>query len=309
MSASEMTTQTISTENGDIVVEYNSGDMVTCNLSSLVLNNIDVEDDKELEDVIRVQIRALDNVISLSRTTVPDATITNNKYRAIGAGQQGIASLLASKKIMWDSDKATDFIQKLEEKIALYRIKHSALLGKEKGSYPVFEGSQWNTGEWIERKNTTLPEWEEVKELTKQHMRNGWVTATAPTGGTSLLMGSTPGIDPIFDVVYNDGKANALLPVVVPNLSTKTWFFYKPTLKMVYEGEKQLAHMWAIQHNGVRQEWNDQASSFNLYIPTGIQVKHLLRMHLEVWKRDIKTTYYVRSWNSREEDSCLACSA
>ena len=180
MSASEMTTQTISTEAGDIVVEYNSGDMVTCNLSSLVLNNIDVEDDKELEDVIRVQMRALDNVISLARTTVPDATITNNKYRAVGAGQQGIAALLASKRIMWDSDKATQFIKQLEEKISLYRIKHSALLGKEKGSYKVYEGSQWNTGEWIDRKSTTLSEWEEVKELSSQYMRNGWVTATAP---------------------------------------------------------------------------------------------------------------------------------
>ena len=65
MSATEMTTQTISTEEGDIVVEYNSGDMVTCNLSALVLNNINVEDDGELEDVIKTQVRALDNVISL----------------------------------------------------------------------------------------------------------------------------------------------------------------------------------------------------------------------------------------------------
>ena len=58
MSASEMTTQTISTEAGDIVVEYNAGDMVTCNLSALVLNNIDVDDEKELESVIKTQVRA-----------------------------------------------------------------------------------------------------------------------------------------------------------------------------------------------------------------------------------------------------------
>ena len=110
-------------------------------------------------------------------------------------------------------------------------------------------------------------------------------------------------------MVYNDGKANALLPIVVPNLTPKTWFYYKPTMKMEYDGEKQLAHMWAIQHNEARQEWNDQASSFNLYIPTGLQVKHLLRMHREVWERGIKTTYYVRSWDSKQEESCLACSA
>ncbi len=165
MTATQRTTETISTEDGDIVVEYDSGDLVTCNLSALVLNNIDVHDDKELEDIIATQMRALDNVISLNRLTVPDATITNNKYRAVGSGEQGIAALLAKEGIMWESDKATKFIGELEEKLALYRIKHSALLGKEKGSYQVFKGSQWNTGEWIDRKETTLNEWKDVKEL------------------------------------------------------------------------------------------------------------------------------------------------
>lgn len=310
MSPSETLSQSISTEDGNIVVNYSPSDLVTCNLSALVLNNIKVEDDEELESVIKTQVRALDNVISLQRLTVPDAIVTNNKYRAVGSGTQGIAALLAKKRIMWDSDDAVDYIDKLEEKIMLYTIKASSKLGKEKGSYEIFEGSQWNTGEWIERRDkTTLDEWDEVKELAKNHMRNAYLRSPMPTGGTSILMGSTPGVDTIFDVIYQDGKANALLPIVVPNLTPQTWFFYKPTMKMTYEGEKQLAHMWSILQNEKRQQWVDQSTSFNLYIPTGLQVKHLLRMHMEVWERGIKTTYYVRSWDSKQEDSCLACSA
>lgn len=311
MSASELRSETISTEDGDIVVEYDSGDLVTCNLSALVLNNIDVDDNEELESIIKTQVRALDNVISLKRLTVPNATITNDKYRAIGGGEQGIAALLAKKQIMWDSDKSVEFINQLEEKIMLYTIKASAELGKEKGSYKVFEGSQWNTGEWIDNRKDklTLDEWDEVRELSQHHMRNAYLRSPMPTGGTSILMGSTPGVDTIFDVIYQDGKANALLPVVVPNLTPQTWFYYKPTMKMEYEGEKQLAHMWSILQNEQRQNWVDQSTSFNFYIPTGVQVKHLLRMHMETWKRNIKTTYYVRSWDSRQEDTCLACSA
>lgn len=311
MSASEMTTQSISTEEGDIVVEYNAGDMVTCNLSALVLNNIDVDDEKELESIIKTQVRALDNVISLKRLTVPNASITNEKYRAIGGGEQGIAALLAKKQIMWDSEKSVQFINDLEEKIMLYTIKASAELGQEKGSYKVFEGSQWNTGEWIDRRisETSNGKWEEVKELASKHMRNAYLRSPMPTGGTSILMGSTPGVDTIFDVIYQDGKANALLPVVVPNLTPRTWFYYKPTMKMSYDGEKQLAHMWAILQNEQRQKWVDQAISFNFYVPIGVKVKYLLQMHMEAWERNIKTSYYIRSWNSREEDACLACSA
>lgn len=311
MSATEKITETFSTEDGDIIVEYSTGDLVTCNLSALVLNNINIHDEKELESVIKTQVRALDNVISLQRLTVPDAILTNDKYRAIGAGEQGIAALLAKEGIIWDSEKATEFINNLEEKIMLYTVKASAELGEEKGSYKIFEGSQWNTGKWIENRKEKLShhKWEKVKEKAQKNMRNAYLRSPMPTGGTSILMGSTPGVDPIFDVIYSDGKANALLPIVVPNLNTKTWFYYKPTMKMEYNGEKQLAHMWAIDHNIKRQTWVDQATSFNLYIPTGVQVKYLLAMHMKNWSNDVKTTYYVRSWDSRQEDACLACSS
>lgn len=310
MTPSSVTKEVIDEENGQVIIYKDSGDLVTCNLSSLVINRImEDDDDKLLERVIKIQMRALDNVISLNRLEVPQATITNTKYRAVGAGEQGIAALLADKKIMWDSDKATDYINKLEEKIMLYTIKHSALLGKEKGSYPVFEGSEWNTGKWIDNLPTTLDEWSEVKELSMQYMRNSYLRAVAPTGGTSVIAGSTPGVDPIFDVIYQEEKGTFMLPVVVPKLSAKTWFFYKPTMKMEYEGEKQLAHMWAVKHNEVRQIWVDQAISFNSYVPRKMKAVNMLKIHEEVWNRNIKTTYYTRQWDTRKEDACLACSS
>lgn len=307
MSASAVTQESISWATGEVIITKSIGDLVTCNLSSLVVNN--TERDGVTEEVIDIQMRALDNVISLLKVPVPQAEFTNDKYRAVGAGEQGIAALLAQEGIMWDSEKAVEYIAKLEEKIMLFTIKASAKLGKEKGSYPVFEGSQWNTGEWFELRNLISPEWLEVKELAMKYMRNAWLRAIAPTGGTSVLAGSTPGIDPTFDVIYYERKKDFQLPIIVPNLNQKTWFFYKPTMKMSYEGEKQLAHMWAIRHNEVRQTWVDQAISHNFYIPQGIKAVNLLRLHMENWERGVKTSYYTRSWNQKHEDSCLACSS
>lgn len=310
MSPSSVEKEEIDYQSGKVITYKESGDLVTCNLSSLVINRIMENDDDELlERIVKIQIRALDNVISLNRLEVPQATITNHKYRAIGAGEQGIAALLANKQIMWDSDKATDYINKLEEKIMLYTIKHSALLGKEKGNYQVFKGSQWNTGEWIDNLPKTLPEWESVRNLSMNYMRNSYLRAIAPTGGTSVIAGSTPGIDPIFDVIYQEEKGTFMLPVVVPKLSPKTWFYYKPTMKMTYEDEKQLAHMWAIKHNEVRQIWVDQAISFNNYVPRKMKALNMLYIHQEIWKRGIKTSYYTRQWDARKEDTCLACSS
>lgn len=304
-SASVVETEAIDWETGKVIIQKDIGDLVTCNLSSLVINN--VVRDGVLERVIAVQMRMLDNVISLSRVPVPQAQFTNNKYRAVGSGEQGIAALLAAEGIMWDSEEAVEYISQLEEEIMLYSIKHSALLGAEKGSYPVYEGSEWQTGEWFEKRVLDHPEWDKVKALAMKSMRNGYLRAIAPTGGTSVIANSTPGIDPIFDVIYSERKKDFQLPIVVPNLTPNTWFFYKPTMRMNYEGEQELAHMWAIRHNEVRQPWVDQAISHNFYIPQGIKAVNLLRLHVENWDRGVKTSYYTRSWNKKHEESCMAC--
>lgn len=295
------------TEDGTVIITKSSGDLVTCNLSSLVIDRVVLDD--VLERVIDIQVRALDNVISLARVPVPQAQYTNNKYRAVGAGEQGIASLLAQEKIMWGSDRAVNYIAELEEKIMLHTIKASALLGKEKGSYKVYEGSEWNTGEWFEKRNLDSPEWLEVKELATKYMRNGYLRAIAPTGSTSVIAGTTPGIDALFDVIYKERKKDYQLPIVASNLGVDTWFYYVSRMKITFEGEKELSHMWAIKHGEVRQKFVDQAISHNFYIPQNIKAVNLLKLHIENWKAEVKTSYYTRGWNTRYEDACLSCSA
>lgn len=72
-------------ENGDsiIVEKTKAGDFVVCNLSSIVLGNVNVNNDKEIEYVVETQIRAMDNVIDLNYYSVPFAEVTNKKYRAL----------------------------------------------------------------------------------------------------------------------------------------------------------------------------------------------------------------------------------
>lgn len=240
---------------------------------------------------------------------VPQAQITNQKYRAIGIGEQGIAALLAKLSIPFDSEKAVKYVALLEEYIMLYVVEASADLAQEKGSYPAFEGSGWNTGEWFEGKPLTLDGWSTVIEKAKSGMRNGYLRAPAPTGSTSLLAGSTASIEAVYDIIYMDGKKDAAIPVVAPDLDAKTYFFYRPTIRMKYEGDKELAHMWAILQNEQRQHWVDQSSSSNIYVADDISASNFLRLHMEHWERGIKTSYYTRSHDSSREDSCLGCSA
>ena len=106
-----------------VVEKVIPGDFVVCNLSSIVLGNIDVNNDEEMEYVIETQIRAMDNVIDLNYYSVPFAEITNKKYRAIGLGTSGYHHMLANNKIHWTEEAHKTFADKVYEKINYYAIK------------------------------------------------------------------------------------------------------------------------------------------------------------------------------------------
>src|SRR5690606_3733468 len=96
-----------------VVTTKQAGDFVVCNLSSINLGRAILPQDGQgdlitdvLERLVPIQVRMLDNVIDLNKLPVPQATITNRKYRAIGLGTFGWHHLLAQKGIHWDSPEA-----------------------------------------------------------------------------------------------------------------------------------------------------------------------------------------------------------
>ena len=145
MSAMEIEKTEIKDVNGDLIVveKTKPGDFVVCNLSSIVLGNIDVNSQEEIEYIVETQIRAMDNVIDLNYYSVPFAEITNKKYRAVGLGTSGYHHMLVNNKVHWNSDKHLEFADKVYEDINYYAIKASMKIAKEKGKYSYFEGSDW----------------------------------------------------------------------------------------------------------------------------------------------------------------------
>lgn len=285
-------------EDGSIVTYKKPGDYVVCNLSSISLAK-SVSDDV-LERVIRIQVRMLDNVIDLNDIPVLQAQITNKRYRGIGLGTFGWHHLLALKGIKWESEEAVDYSDSLYEKIAYFTIKASLELAKEKGSYPYFEGSSWQTGLYFNQKGYNSEKWNQLKEQVKvRGIRNGYLMAVAPNSSTSIIAGSTASIDPIFRISYSEEKKDYKIPVTVPDLSSETIWYYKNAY--------QIDQHWSIRQNSKRQHHIDQSISFNFYVRNDIKAKALLDLHIDAWKSGLKTTYYVRSTSSRDFDECESC--
>src|SRR5699024_4487609 len=181
--------------------KYKPGDYVVCNLSSIHLANA-VRDDV-LERLIAIQVRMLDNVIDINTLPIQQATLTNQKYRAIGLGTFGWHHLLALENIAWETEEAVKYTDALYEKIAFVTIQKSMELSKEKGCYPSFEGSKWETGEYFKCKGYTDDKWTELcREVAVNGIRNGYLMAVAPNSSTSMIAGSTASIDPVFKAFY-----------------------------------------------------------------------------------------------------------
>ncbi|WP_390891825.1 ribonucleoside-diphosphate reductase subunit alpha [Priestia flexa] len=286
------------TEDGKIVITKQPGDFVVCNLSSINLARAVTED--VLERLVPIQVRMLDNVIELNNLPVLQAKLTNQRYRAIGLGTFGWNHLLALQKIAWETEEAVQYCDELYEKIAYLTIQSSMELAEEKGAYPLFEGSDWETGAYFAARGYESNQWNELQALVKEKgIRNGYLMAVAPNSSTSIIAGSTASIDPIFRKFYSEEKKNYKIPVTAPDLSPETNWYYKS----VYLIDQH----WSIKQNAKRQRHIDQSISFNIYVQNDIRAKDLLDLHMTAWKEKLKTTYYVRSTSSEVIDECESC--
>ena len=289
-----------SKEGDDIIVEKTKcGDFVVCNLASLCLGNFDVDNQDTLKTVVETAIRALDNVIDINLYPLEYAKLTTQKYRSIGLGVSGYNHLLAKKKIYWESEEHLNYVDSLFENINYYAIEASNKLAIEKGKYSLFDGSEWDNGNYFVSRNYVSERWGNLaKSVHDYGMRNGYLLAVAPTSSTSIIAGTTAGVDPIMKTFFYEEKKGEMIPRVAPELTHQNSMFYKPA--------HEVNQIWSVRAAGVRQRHVDQAQSVNLYITHDYSMRQILELYIKAWENGVKTIYYVRS-KSLEVEECEGC--
>lgn len=295
--------QSIQTIDGETVVVTvtKPGEFVVCNLASLSLGHIDPDNREELYSIVRSAVRALDNVIDLNFFPLPYAKINNHNYRPIGLGVSGYHHMLAKQGIPWESDAHLAFAEKVFADIHYAAICASCEIAKEKGSYPYFDGSLWQTGAYFEERGLTDERWAQLRrEVAQFGLRNGYLLAAAPTSSTSIIAGTTAGLDPVMSRYFLEEKKNGLVPRVAPELSMKTFWYYK--------NAHLIDQTWSVRACGIRQRHIDQAQSMNLYITNEYTFRQVLKLYLLAWEQGVKTVYYIRS-KSLEVEECEVCSS
>jgi len=104
------------------------GKTAVCNLASINLSKINTKED--IERVVPIAVRMLDNVIDLNFYPLEKVKKTNERSRSIGLGVMGEAQMIAEKRLKWGSSEHLNTIDEVMEMISYNAIKASSNLAR-----------------------------------------------------------------------------------------------------------------------------------------------------------------------------------
>jgi ribonucleoside-diphosphate reductase alpha chain len=130
--------------------------------------------------------------------------------RRIGLGIMGIADLLFTLEISYNSKEGYEFMNKLAEALSYYSMEESVAIAKTRGAFPLFNQTDYVEGKMIPvggyyeiPKRLHSYDWDSlVEKIEKYGIRNSWTTTIAPTGTLSMIADASNGVEPVFALVF-----------------------------------------------------------------------------------------------------------
>ena len=198
-----------------------------CNLGSINLAHMVKEEEgiktvdyDRLRSVTYTAVRFLDDVIDMSRYPIEKISKMVHGNRKIGLGVMGYADLIIILGIPYDSEEALELAQKIMSFIQDESKNASRELAKEKGVFPNFKGSVYDSPDGYE-------------------IRNATTTTIAPTGTLSIIADCSSGVEPIFALsfVKNVMDDDRLVEVndYFEELANKEGFYSKELMEKIAE--------------------------------------------------------------------------
>ncbi len=127
---------------------------------------------------VRTCVRFLDDVLDVNVFALEDNRVASQDLRRLGLGVMGLADALIKLGLRYDNEAGRETIMEIMSALREEAIAESERLGQERGVYPVYG-----------RNEARMPH---------APRRNVAVLTVAPTGTTSMLMGVSSGIEPVF---------------------------------------------------------------------------------------------------------------
>jgi len=308
----------------EITLPTNASRTAVCCLSSVNLEEYDSwkNNDMFIPDLVRMLDNVLEYFIHNAPPELSRAVYSAQRERSIGLGAMGFHAYLQRHNLPFESAIAKGKNLAMFKRIKEEAVRASQQLAKERGECPDGIGSG---------------------------MRNAHLLAIAPNASSSIICGNTsPSIEPYranaFTQKTKSGTSllkNEYLEAVLQDLGMDTDEVWKSIItnggtvqhldfldewtKDVFKTAVEIDQRWVIDFAADRQQYICQSQSLNVFFPANVSKQELHAIHMQAWKRKVKTLYYLRSeaykraetvsdevlrqriFDSLDENSCLAC--
>jgi len=191
---------------------YESCNLGSINLAKLVKRKADGSyefDWQRYEQIIRLATRFLDNVIDVSKYPIEEIDKATKLSRRIGLGIMGLADLLYMLRIPYNSKEGYELMNRLAEALSYYSMDESVEIAKQRGSFPLYNESNYVNGMLPVAGYYELPkeehthDWDAlIAKIKRYGIRNSQTTTVAPTGTLSMIADCSSGLEPLFALVY-----------------------------------------------------------------------------------------------------------
>lgn len=267
------------------------------NLPTLVKDAFDAHasmDMKALDHLVRVAVRAMDNVVDASRFPLPEQQAEAKAKRRIGLGVTGLADALLMVGLRYGSEEAAKVTEHWMHAIARAAYLASVDLAKEKGAFPLFEAEGFLASGNMAQMDTDVRE-----AIAKHGIRNALLTSVAPTGTISLYAGNvSSGIEPVFAYAYTRKvlqKDGSRTEEEVVDYAVRLWRekHGDAPLPEHFVNAQTLPPLDHVRMQAAAQKWVDSSISKTINCPEDISFDAFKEVYMAAWDQGCKgcTTY------------------
>lgn len=244
---------------------------------------------EEMERVVRLAVRFLDDVIEMNPYPLPEIDATVKANRRIGLGIMGWADLLFVLGIPYDSQEATDLGDQLMAFVKDRAHDQSAKLAEERGPFP---------------------NWDHSIYASVRPMRNSTVTTIAPTGTISMIAGCSSGIEPIFALAFEhrvkqpDGeRVLTFVNETFERLARAQGFFSDALMQeiakrgslhgipgvpedaaRIFKTSHEIGYEWHVRHQAAFQRHTDNGVSKTINLPNSAGEDDVANAYRLAWE-------------------------
>ena len=267
------------------------------NMATLVTAPFTAEaemDPKALDDLVRLAVRMMDNVVDASRFPLPQQESEARAKRRIGLGVTGLADALLMLGLRYGSPEAAAQTEKWMHAIARASYMASVDLAKEKGAFPLFDAKGYLASGNMMQMDA------DVRDAIATHgIRNALLTSIAPTGTISLYAGNvSSGIEPVFAYAYTRKvlqKDGSRTEEEVVDYAVRLWRELKgdAPLPDYFVNAQTLPPLDHVRMQAAAQKWVDSSISKTINCPEDISFDAFKEVYMAAWDQGCKgcTTY------------------